>query len=147
MLWMKMQVPTMSIKLQWVISYTLILGMTNFLMKFNQKPEATDVCSMRSSGRRKRMVLRTASTPVKAHHEKQKLRRACTRPATGPLLSGLPWLPLWDRPFDFRISGPLPGWGSGRTTGTGWQAWLLVPPCRREALNPFLWSLSQWFQF
>ena len=89
-----MQVPTMSIKLQWVISYTLILGMTNFLMKFNQKPEATDVCSMRSSGRRKRMVLRTASTPVKAHHEKQKLRRACTRPATGPLLSGLPWLPL-----------------------------------------------------
>ena len=69
---MKMQVPTKSIKLQWVISYTLILGMTNFLMKFNQKPESADECSMRSSGRRKRMVRKNVSTPVKAHGEKQK---------------------------------------------------------------------------
>ena len=52
MLWMKMQVLLMAIKLQWVISYTLILGMTNFLMKFNQKPESADECSRRLSGRR-----------------------------------------------------------------------------------------------
>lgn len=88
---MKMQVPTKSVKLQWVISYTLILGMTNFLMKFNQKPESADECSMRSSGRRERMVLKNVSTPVKAHGEKQKQknrkRSACIRPATGPLLS------------------------------------------------------------
>lgn len=139
MLWMKMQVLSMAIKLQWVISYTLILGMTNFLTKFNQKPESADECSRRPSGRRKRMVLRTVSTPVNTHREKEEPRSACIRPATGPLLSlGFSGFLCETAPSISGFPGLLSVWGSGYTKQTGREAWLLFPPCQREALNPSL---------
>lgn len=147
MLWMKMQVLLMAIKLQWVISYTLILGMTNFLMKFNQKPESADECSRRPSGRREEWfsgLSRLLWTLI----GKEEPRSACIRPATGPLLSlGFSGFLCETGPSISGFPGLLSVWGSGYTTQIGWESWLLFPPCQREALNPSLWSLSQWLQF